>query len=165
MVVVSWPLNDDPTNRDLSWWRCPHGDSNMSLCVRCYHPFDFIYVELKRHRPRCPRWYSGRHRLCVGFSPFSRMFAPFYSLWPWESRRWVLRRWPSSDQTIKVPRRIGIVCTATVIVPYGLVHDRCYRGTHGIYVTLFGKTGLNENSVVMHFECVDNALQCVDNGF
>ena len=34
-----------------------------------------------------------------------------------------------------------------------------------IYVTLFGKTGLNENSVVMHFKCVDNALQCVDNGF
>ena len=41
----------------------------MSLCVRCYHPFDFICVELKRHRPRCPRWYSGRHRRCVGFSP------------------------------------------------------------------------------------------------
>ena len=26
------------------------------------------------------------------------------------------------------------------------------------YVTLFGKTGLNENSVVMHFEYVDNAF-------
>ena len=26
------------------------------------------------------------------------------------------------------------------------------------YVTIFGKTGLNENSVVMHFECVDNAF-------
>ena len=26
------------------------------------------------------------------------------------------------------------------------------------YVTLFGKTGLNENSIVMHFECVDNAF-------
>ena len=25
-------------------------------------------------------------------------------------------------------------------------------------VTLFGKTGLNENCVVMHFECVDNAF-------
>ena len=25
-------------------------------------------------------------------------------------------------------------------------------------VTLFGKTGLNKNSVVMHFECVDNAF-------
>ena len=32
-------------------------------------------------------------------------------------------------------------------------------------MTLFGKTGLNENSVVMHFQCVDNALQRVDNGF
>ena len=27
-----------------------------------------------------------------------------------------------------------------------------------IYVTLFGKTGLNKNSVVMHLECVDNAF-------
>ena len=27
-----------------------------------------------------------------------------------------------------------------------------------LIVTLFGKTGLNENSVVMHFECVDNAF-------
>ena len=26
------------------------------------------------------------------------------------------------------------------------------------FVTLFGKTELNENSVVMHFECVDNAF-------
>ena len=26
------------------------------------------------------------------------------------------------------------------------------------YVTLFGKTGLNENSVVMHFQCILNAL-------
>ena len=31
-------------------------------------------------------------------------------------------------------------------------------------MTLFGKTGLNENSVVMHFKCIDNALQCVYNG-
>ena len=34
--------------------------------------------------------------------------------------------------------------------------------THGencfINVTLFGKTGLNENSVVMHFQCILNAL-------
>ena len=29
---------------------------------------------------------------------------------------------------------------------------------NSIFVTLFGKTGLNENSVVMHFECVDNAF-------
>ena len=27
-----------------------------------------------------------------------------------------------------------------------------------VNVPLFGKTGLNENSVVMHFECVDNAF-------
>ena len=27
-----------------------------------------------------------------------------------------------------------------------------------VYVTLFGKTRLNENSVLMHFECVDNAF-------
>ena len=26
------------------------------------------------------------------------------------------------------------------------------------YVTLLGRTGLSENSVVMHFECVDNAF-------
>ena len=45
----------------------------MAVCVRCYHPFDFIYVELKQHRLRCPRWYSGRHRRCAGFSPFSRL--------------------------------------------------------------------------------------------
>ena len=32
-------------------------------------------------------------------------------------------------------------------------------------VTLFGKTGLNENSVVMHFECVGNALIMVFNPF
>ena len=35
-------------------------------------------------------------------------------------------------------------------------------------MNLFGKTGLNENSVLMHFKCILNALimhwQCVDNG-
>ena len=31
-------------------------------------------------------------------------------------------------------------------------------------MTLFGKTRLNENSVIMHFQCIDNALQRVDNG-
>ena len=62
MVVDSWTLNDHPVTRDLSWWICPHGDHRMAICMRCYHPFDFIYVELKRHRPHCPRWYSGRHR-------------------------------------------------------------------------------------------------------
>ena len=36
---------------------------------------------------------------------------------------------------------------------------------HYRIVTVFGKTGLNENSLVMHLECTDNALQCVDNGF
>ena len=30
-------------------------------------------------------------------------------------------------------------------------------------MTLFGKTGLNENSVVMHFECVDNGFQRIYN--
>ena len=29
---------------------------------------------------------------------------------------------------------------------------------HYKIVTLFGKTGLNENSVVMHLECIDNAF-------
>ena len=32
-----------------------------------------------------------------------------------------------------------------------------------IYVTLFGKTGLNENSGVMHFKCVDNGSQRICN--
>ena len=35
------------------------------------------------------------------------------------------------------------------------------RNTKGMVctnVTLFGKTGLNENSVLMRFECVDNAF-------
>ena len=32
-----------------------------------------------------------------------------------------------------------------------------------IFVTLFGKTGLNENSVVMHFKCVDNGSQRICN--
>ena len=73
MVVGSWTLNDHLVTRDLSWWICPHGDHRMAICMRCYHPFDFIYVELKRHRPHCPRWYSGRHRRCVGYSPNSRL--------------------------------------------------------------------------------------------
>ena len=30
-------------------------------------------------------------------------------------------------------------------------------------MTLFGKTGLNENSVVMHFKCVDNGSQRICN--
>ena len=32
-----------------------------------------------------------------------------------------------------------------------------------IYVTLFGKTGLNENSVVMHLKCIDNGSQRICN--
>ena len=31
-------------------------------------------------------------------------------------------------------------------------------GTLFAFVTLFGKTRLNENSVVMHFQCISNAL-------
>ena len=34
-----------------------------------------------------------------------------------------------------------------------------------VYVTLFGETGLNENSVVMHFHCILNALIMVLNAF
>ena len=30
-------------------------------------------------------------------------------------------------------------------------------------MTLFGKTGLNENSIVMHFKCVDNGSQRICN--
>ena len=47
-------VNDHPVTRDLSWWICSHGDHKMPICRRCYHPFDFIYVELKRHRLYCP---------------------------------------------------------------------------------------------------------------
>ena len=32
------------------------------------------------------------------------------------------------------------------------------KALYGQSVTLFGKTGLKENSVVMHFECADNAF-------
>ena len=31
-------------------------------------------------------------------------------------------------------------------------------------MTLFGKTRVKENSIVMHFKCVDNALQRIYNG-
>ena len=34
--------------------------------------FHFIYVELKRHRPGCLDG-IGRHRRCVGYSPYSRL--------------------------------------------------------------------------------------------
>ena len=33
------------------------------------------------------------------------------------------------------------------------------------FVTLFGKTGLNKNSIVMHFKCIDNVLIMVLNAF
>ena len=31
------------------------------------------------------------------------------------------------------------------------------------FVTQFGKTGLNENSIVMHFKCVNNTLESICN--
>ena len=37
--------------------------------------------------------------------------------------------------------------------------NRCQPLLHLTKVTLFGKTELNENSIVMHFKCVDNGSQ------
>ena len=133
MVVVSWPLNDDPTNRDLFWWRCPHGDSEMSLCVRCYHPLDFIYVQLKRHGPRCPRLYSGCHRRCVGYFPFSLLFrrcSLTLTAWMLNPETLALVGQDDQDRPLTFWQCLCGNCNRTL-----RACGRCYQSTHSMYGT------------------------------
>ena len=134
MVVVSWTLNDDPENRDLSCWRCPHSDAGMTLCIRCYHPFDFIYVELKGHRPRCPRLYSCCHRRCVAYSSFS-LLAPFFVVVADDPNR--VGVGPDTLALIGQDEQDGPMAYWECM--YGnwslsrKACGRCYEGTHGMY--------------------------------
>ena len=159
MVVVSWTLNDHTMMRDLSWWICPHGDHKMAICMRCYHPFDFIYVELKRHRPLCPRWYSARHRRCVGYSPYSRLTHLFCrcSLTPSESGCWTRTSWPWSDPTtLIVLWRIGIACTGTVIGQKKRVHDATEARTTCMVRRIVGRAPrhIRSNTVVLRSSAI-----------